>query len=74
VASGLFEAELHYLHEHEWARSAEDVLWRCSKLGLHLRRAQQSAVADWCAAHWGGEVHWGDRVAHGAATARTEVT
>jgi glycerol-3-phosphate dehydrogenase len=52
VAPGLFEAELHYLHQHEWARSAEDVLWRRSKLGLHLNDAQRMAVADWCRTHW----------------------
>ena len=52
VAPGLFEAELNYLHEHEWARSADDVLWRRSKLGLHLTEPQRAAVAAWCAAHW----------------------
>jgi len=52
VAPGLYEAELNYLHDHEWARSAPDVLWRRSKLGLHLNAAQRAAVADWCAAHW----------------------
>jgi glycerol-3-phosphate dehydrogenase len=52
VAPGLFEAELHYLHEHEWARSADDVLWRRSKLGLHLNEAQRAAVAAWCQSHW----------------------
>jgi len=54
VAPGLFEAELNYLHDHEWARSADDVLWRRSKLGLHLSAAQRAAVAEWCAAHWPG--------------------
>jgi glycerol-3-phosphate dehydrogenase len=52
VAPGLFEVELGYLHDHEWARSADDVLWRRSKLGLHYGAAQRAAVADWCAAHW----------------------
>jgi glycerol-3-phosphate dehydrogenase len=52
VAPGLFEAELHYLHAHEWARSADDVLWRRSKLGLHFTPAQRAAVAHWCAAQW----------------------
>ncbi len=52
VAPGLFEAELNYLHTHEWARSADDVLWRRSKLGLHLTPTQRAAVANWCAAHW----------------------
>ncbi len=52
VAPGLYEAELHYLHTHEWALSADDVLWRRSKLGLHLSAAQRESVAAWCAAHW----------------------
>ena len=46
----MFEAELRYLHEHEWARSADDVLWRRTKRGLHLGAEQRAAVADWCAA------------------------
>ncbi|MCE1162168.1 MAG: glycerol-3-phosphate dehydrogenase [Thiomonas sp.] len=44
---GLYEAELRYLQQSEWARSADDVLWRRSKLGLHLGAAQQQAVRDW---------------------------
>jgi glycerol-3-phosphate dehydrogenase len=35
VAPGLYEAELYYLRNHEWATCADDVLWRRSKLGLH---------------------------------------
>ncbi|MBS0446620.1 MAG: glycerol-3-phosphate dehydrogenase [Proteobacteria bacterium] len=52
VAPGLHEAELRYLHEHEWALAADDVLWRRSKLGLHYTPAQREAVAAWCARHW----------------------
>jgi glycerol-3-phosphate dehydrogenase len=52
VAPGLHEGELRYLHDHEWARSADDVLWRRSKLGLHLNEAEREAVARWCEAHW----------------------
>jgi glycerol-3-phosphate dehydrogenase len=52
VAPGLHEGELNYLHQHEWARSADDVLWRRSKLGLHLNAAQRAQVVDWCEAHW----------------------
>jgi glycerol-3-phosphate dehydrogenase len=51
VAPGVHEAELLYLREHEWARSADDVLWRRSKLGLHLSSAQRDAVATWWAQH-----------------------
>ncbi len=44
---GLFVAELRYLVEHEWARTLDDVLWRRSKLGLHLTAEQQALVAGW---------------------------
>ena len=53
VAPGLHEAELNYLHANEWARSADDVLWRRTKLGLHLNEAERAAVAGWCGEHWG---------------------
>jgi glycerol-3-phosphate dehydrogenase len=36
IAAGLFSAEVTYLIDHEWATCAADVLWRRSKLGLHL--------------------------------------
>ena len=41
------ERELRYLVDHEYARTAEDVLWRRSKLGIHLSQESQQAVADW---------------------------
>ena len=47
VAPQLHVGELRYLVEREWARGAEDVLWRRSKLGLHLDDAGRAAVADW---------------------------
>ncbi|MEC7162344.1 MAG: glycerol-3-phosphate dehydrogenase C-terminal domain-containing protein, partial [Pseudomonadota bacterium] len=46
----LYAAELRYLVDHEYARSAHDVLWRRSKLGLHLPEDAQQAVAEWFAA------------------------
>jgi glycerol-3-phosphate dehydrogenase len=49
LGGGLSEAELDYLVREEWAREPEDVLWRRSKLGLHLSRAEASNVADWLA-------------------------
>ena len=52
VAPGLFEAELNYLRDQEWACHADDVLWRRSKLGLHLDAAQRAKVAAWCERHW----------------------
>ena len=44
---GLSQAEVDYLREHEWAVSAEDVLWRRTKIGLRLSPAQQAALVDY---------------------------
>ena len=44
---GIFEAELAYFRDHEWATSSADVLWRRTKLGLHLDAAAQAEVARW---------------------------
>ncbi|CAN5214936.1 glycerol-3-phosphate dehydrogenase [soil metagenome] len=47
VAPGLYEAELNYLIAEEWVVSAEDALWRRSKLGLHYSAAELEAVGAW---------------------------
>ncbi len=41
----LYEAEVRYLCENEWALTSEDVLWRRTKRGLHFSR-EQVAVLD----------------------------
>lgn len=46
----LTEAELRYLAEQEFACTAEDVLWRRSKLGLHVGTDTVRAVEEWFAA------------------------
>jgi glycerol-3-phosphate dehydrogenase len=43
-------AEVRYLVENEWAQSADDVLWRRSKLGLKATPAQRSALEQFIAA------------------------
>ncbi len=40
----LTAAEVRYLMANEWADTAEDVLWRRSKLGLRLSEAQSTAL------------------------------
>ncbi|MEI9414744.1 glycerol-3-phosphate dehydrogenase [Mesorhizobium sp. Cs1321R2N1] len=40
----LYEAEIRYLVENEWAITAEDVLWRRTKRGLHLGREQVASL------------------------------
>ncbi|HTH61686.1 MAG TPA: glycerol-3-phosphate dehydrogenase [Paraburkholderia sp.] len=53
-APGLYEAELRYLRDVEWATCAEDVLWRRSKLGLHVApqtlAGVTAAIDNWFAA------------------------
>ena len=47
VAPGLHERELRFLQENEWAVSADDVLWRRSKLGLRYTAEERRQVAAW---------------------------
>jgi glycerol-3-phosphate dehydrogenase len=43
--AGLTEREVGYFVEREWAQTADDVLWRRTKCGLHMTEAQRSRVA-----------------------------
>ncbi len=49
--AGLSEAEVRWLMAKEWARTAEDVLWRRTKLGLRLTDDQTSALDSWMKVH-----------------------
>lgn len=44
--AGLTERELRYLVDREWASSAEDVLWRRTKCGLHMSAAERTRVVE----------------------------
>ena len=41
---GVYEAEIKYLVEHEWAKTLDDVLWRRTKLGLHVNAKTYKAL------------------------------
>ena len=43
----LSEAEVRYLMRAEWARSADDILWRRSKLGLRVSAEEAAALQAW---------------------------
>lgn len=43
----LYEAELRYLVQHEWVITAEDALWRRTKLGMWLTQEEQLQVEQW---------------------------
>ncbi|MFI0843273.1 glycerol-3-phosphate dehydrogenase [Mesorhizobium sp. IMUNJ 23232] len=49
----LFEAEVRYLMQHEWAVTAEDVLWRRTKRGLRLSKDQAAALDQYMSAALG---------------------
>ncbi len=51
--ASLTAAELRYLMREEWAETAEDVLWRRSKLGLVLSPAEKEALAHFMIASLG---------------------
>lgn len=47
VLPELHERELDYLCREEWARTPEDILWRRSKLGLHLPPGAPEVLGRW---------------------------
>lgn len=47
----LYEAELRYLVEKEWAVSLDDVIWRRTKLGMLLNEEQKQRIGEWLDTH-----------------------
>jgi glycerol-3-phosphate dehydrogenase len=45
LAGGLLKSEVDWLIREEWARTAEDILWRRTKLGLGASPAAEPALA-----------------------------
>ncbi len=49
ICGDISAAEVDYLVEHEWARSADDILWRRTKTGLHIDGVGVKALEDYLA-------------------------
>ena len=49
LTGDLTGAELRYLVEHEWAQTADDVLWRRSKLGLVASAGERTTISEFIA-------------------------
>lgn len=49
--AGLTLAELEYLRTHEWAQSAADILWRRTKLGLHMSAEERARLEHYLDRH-----------------------
>ena len=47
LGAGLYQREVDYLCREEWAMTAEDILWRRTKLGLFMTAAQQARLRDY---------------------------
>ncbi|MNN49022.1 Aerobic glycerol-3-phosphate dehydrogenase [compost metagenome] len=45
LGAGLYGREVDYLCQEEWAVSAEDILWRRTKLSLFMSPTQQARLA-----------------------------
>jgi glycerol-3-phosphate dehydrogenase len=50
LGADLTAAEVRYLMAKEWARTADDVLWRRSKLGLRLTPNERAGLEQFMAA------------------------
>jgi glycerol-3-phosphate dehydrogenase len=50
LTGDLTAAEVRYLVENEWVESADDILWRRSKLGLTATPEERGAIEDLVAA------------------------
>jgi glycerol-3-phosphate dehydrogenase len=59
--AGLYEVELSWLRDKEFARTADDVLWRRTKLGLVMSGKEAAAVETWLRTSppWKGGVRGG---------------
>jgi glycerol-3-phosphate dehydrogenase len=56
ILPGLFAVEAEYWIEHEWATCAADMLWRRSKLGLHLPAGAAETLEAWIDEYRNGAV------------------
>ena len=45
----LYQVEIEYLCADEWAKTAEDILWRRTKLGLLLHDSEKTNLKNWLA-------------------------
>lgn len=49
LGGGLSAREIDYLRTHEWATTLEDILWRRTKIGLHISADQRDAIERYAA-------------------------
>lgn len=52
LGPGLYAREVQYLCSNEWARTADDILWRRTRLGLRFSEEQQRYLESWLQHFW----------------------
>jgi glycerol-3-phosphate dehydrogenase len=52
LGAGLTEVEARWMYDREWARTPDDVLFRRSRLGLHMTAAERDVFDTWWAARF----------------------
>ena len=45
--AGLYSKEVEYLIKSEWVTNVEDIIWRRSKLGLHMKKEEVEKLTAW---------------------------
>ena len=65
----MYQAEVDYLIEREWACSLEDVIWRRTKHGLRLNQAQQDTLSSYIITKVSGPVATEEQVEAALASA-----
>lgn len=48
---GLYQAEVDYLINQEWAQDCDDILWRRTKLGLEFSAEETNALSEYISMH-----------------------
>ena len=48
---GVYQVEVEYLRRVEWARTADDMIWRRTKLGLQMSAASVQRLQQWLSDH-----------------------
>ena len=48
---GVYMAEINYLIQNEWVKCADDMLWRRTKLGLHISDETRTAIEQYFEGH-----------------------
>ena len=64
IVPGVHEHELEHLRTHEWAHTLDDVLWRRTKLGLHLTAQQVAVLRSWWSMRDGAPADGGTHPVH----------